>query len=288
MRAWLILSGLGLVCGLSPSELRAGTVSSGPASLLLGWNYTSSGEMGFGIDRATSLSGPWTTVATVPAPLTTYLDTGLQASTTFYYRVWAYNAAGDSDYSNIAGVTTPAAAAPVIQSNPVSQTVVAGTNVTFSVVASGATPMAYQWYFNKTKLRNQTASSLKLNSVRPSQGGNYFVTVSNSAGSVTSSVAKLTVVSAPGTPRPRPGGPPIVVLQQPVITAIRQSGGRAMISFGGTTGLRYTLEYKDSLAGSAWTPLPGAVTGTGGVVSLTDSNATPVARFYHVRVEIAR
>ena len=47
--------------------------------------------------------------------------------------------------------------------------------------------MAYQWYFNKTKIRNQTASSLKLNSVQSSQGGNYFVTVSNSAGSVTSS-----------------------------------------------------------------------------------------------------
>jgi hypothetical protein len=40
------------------------------------------------------------------APLTTYLDTGLQASKTYYYRVWAYNAVGNSDYSNIASVTT--------------------------------------------------------------------------------------------------------------------------------------------------------------------------------------
>jgi hypothetical protein len=65
LKAWLILSGLGLVCGLFLSELRAGTVSSGQASLLLGWDYASSSEAGFGIDRATSLSGPWTTIATV-------------------------------------------------------------------------------------------------------------------------------------------------------------------------------------------------------------------------------
>ena len=286
-KTWLVLSGLGLVCGLSPSALRAATVTPGPASLLLDWSYASSSACGFGIDRATSLSGPWTTVGTVPAPLTTYLDTGLQASTAYYYRVWAYNAAGCSDYSNIAGITT-LAAAPVIQSNPVSQTAVAGTNVTFFVVASGATPMAYQWYFNKTKVRNQTASSLKLNSVRSSQGGNYYVTVSNSAGSVTSSAAKLTVVSAPKTPRPQPGGPPIIILQPPVITAIHRSGGRAMVSFGGATGLRCTLEYKDSLTGSAWTPLPGSVTATGGVASLTDSNAPPAGRFYHVRAETAQ
>ena len=249
-KTWLVLSGLGLVCGLSPSALRAATVTPEPASLLLGWSYASSNADGFGIDRAISLSGPWTTVGTVPAPLTTYLDAGLQASTTYYYRVWAYNAAGQSDYSNIAGITTPAAA-PVIQSNPVSQTAVAGTNVTFVVVASGATPMAYQWYFNKTKVRNQTASSLKLNSVQSCQGGNYFVTVSNSTGSVTSSAAKLTVVSAPKTPRPPSGGPPIIVLQPPVLTAIHRSGGHPMVSFGGATGLRCTLEYKDSLTGSA-------------------------------------
>ncbi|MGB8369430.1 MAG: immunoglobulin domain-containing protein [Verrucomicrobiia bacterium] len=288
MRAWFILYGLGLVCGLFPSELRARTASSGQASLLLGWSCASSNEIGFGIDRATSLSGPWTTVATVLAPLTTCLDTGVQASTTYYYRVWAYNAAGHSDYSNIASATTPAAAAPVIQSNPVSQTVVAGANVTFSVVASGATPMAYQWYFNNTKLGNQTASFLKLNSVRSSQGGNYFVKVSNSASSVASSVAKLTVVSAPRTPQPQLGKPPIVILQPPTITAIHRSGDHVMVSFGCATGLRYSLEYKDSLAGSAWTPLPGSLTGTGKVVSLNDSNAPPAGRFYRVRAEIAQ
>ena len=61
-----------------------------------------------------------------------------------------------------------------------------------------------------------------------------------------------------------------------------------MVSFGGATGLRYTLEYKNSLTGSAWTPLPGAVTGTSGVVSLTDSNAPLESRFYRVRAENAQ
>jgi len=235
LRAWLILSGLGLVCGLSPSELRAGTVSSGPASLLLGWNYGSSSAIGFGIDRAASLSGPWTTVATVLAPLTTYLDTGLQASTTYHYRVWAYNAAGNSDYSNIASVTTP-----------------------------------------------MRASSHSLPATRPTGSTNTPAGRPSGGGGVTNQPAR-----PPSHGRPR--SPTVSTnLIRPTITALGRIGGRVKVSFGCTNGSSYTLEYKNSLGGSAWTPLPGTVTGTRGVVSLTDSNAPPGSRFYRVRAEIAR
>jgi hypothetical protein len=45
-------------------------------------------------------------IATVGANVTTYADTGLKASTTYRYRVSAYNSGGNSGYSNIAGATT--------------------------------------------------------------------------------------------------------------------------------------------------------------------------------------
>jgi hypothetical protein len=45
-------------------------------------------------------------IATVGANVATYADTGLKASTTYRYRVSAYNSGGNSGYSNIAGATT--------------------------------------------------------------------------------------------------------------------------------------------------------------------------------------
>ncbi len=56
-------------------------------------------------------------------------------------------------------------------------------------------------------------------------------------------------------------------------------------TFGVTTlstlGLHYVLVYKNALTDSAWTSLPGVVLGTGGAISLVDSNPPP-RRFYRV------
>jgi hypothetical protein len=48
----------------------------------------------------------------VDASVTTYTDTGLTQSTTYYYRVSAYNSGGISDYSSTASVTLAPPAAP--------------------------------------------------------------------------------------------------------------------------------------------------------------------------------
>ena len=69
-----------------------------------------------------------------------------------------------------------------------------GSNVTFTVTATGSGPLNYQWYFNGAALAAATNSSLVLNGVTVSQAGSYSVSVSNLVGSVSSRNAILAVV----------------------------------------------------------------------------------------------
>jgi len=83
---------------------------------------------------------------------------------------------------------------PVITMDPQSQTVMVGSDVTFTVEAGGNAPLSYQWYFNgTTALTGETNTSLTLTSVQPAQAGSYSVVVTNVAGSATSADAVLTV-----------------------------------------------------------------------------------------------
>jgi hypothetical protein len=84
-------------------------------------------------------------------------------------------------------------AAPSITSQPQGKTVPVGTNVAFTVTASGTGPLFYQWNFNGASLLDATNSTLALVNVQPEQSGEYRVIVTNSIGSVTSQVATLTV-----------------------------------------------------------------------------------------------
>src|ERR1019366_6702124 len=74
-----------------------------------------------------------------------------------------------------------------------SRSVTQGSNVIFSVVPSGTAPFGYQWTFNGTNLIGATSSILSLTSVQTADAGSYSVTVTNVAGSITSSNATLTV-----------------------------------------------------------------------------------------------
>jgi len=90
----------------APSGLSATAASS--TQINLSWTDNSSNESGFKIERSPDGSSGWTQIAEVGANTTSYQNTGLSPSTTYYYRVYAYNAAGNSSYSNTANATTPA------------------------------------------------------------------------------------------------------------------------------------------------------------------------------------
>jgi calcineurin-like phosphoesterase family protein/purple acid phosphatase-like protein/fibronectin type III domain protein len=95
----------------APSGLGAGAVSS--SRIDLSWQDNADNESGFRVERcAGSACTNFTQVATTSANVTGYPDTTLAASTTYRYRVVAYNAGGASSYSNVASATTAAPPPP--------------------------------------------------------------------------------------------------------------------------------------------------------------------------------
>jgi PKD repeat protein len=97
--------------------------------------------------------------------------------------------------SGTASVTvTAVATAPTITTQPANQTVTVGQTASFSVVVSGTAPLSYQWYKNNTAIGDATAASYTTSATTTGDHGAKFkVTVSNSAGNLTSNEATLTV-----------------------------------------------------------------------------------------------
>jgi hypothetical protein len=83
---------------------------------------------------------------------------------------------------------------PTITDQPASLTVTAGQTATFSVTAAGTAPFSYQWLKNSANISGATAASYTTPATMVGDGGAKFdVVVSNSAGSVISAMATLTV-----------------------------------------------------------------------------------------------
>jgi hypothetical protein len=127
-----------------------------------------------------------------------------QTSDSGIYTVSVANLAGSVTSSNAVLLVTNSP--PAINVQPTNQTVAAKSTVTMVVVASGTAPLSYQWQMNGTNLVNSgqggqiggaTAHQLTIKNVQTNNSGSYSVIVTNFGGSVTSSVAVLTVASSP-------------------------------------------------------------------------------------------
>jgi endonuclease/exonuclease/phosphatase family metal-dependent hydrolase len=87
--------------------------------------------------------------------------------------------------------------APSIASQPQSQTVPPGSDVTFTVSATGDAPLSYLWRFNGANIGGATATSYTRTNAQLADAGSYTVVVTNASGSITSLVATLVVGIAP-------------------------------------------------------------------------------------------
>jgi autotransporter-associated beta strand protein len=91
-------------------------------------------------------------------------------------------------------VATLTVGSPVtITSQPVDQVVAVGWSTSLSVTAGGATPFSYQWRLYGTNVAGATQSAYPIASAQLTDSGPYDVVVTNSYGSITSTVATLTV-----------------------------------------------------------------------------------------------
>ena len=112
------------------------------------------------------------------------------------YRVRITNLQGLIVSSN-AQLTVLPSSPPAIVTEPLAQTVPAGSTVTFSVVATGIPAPGYQWVYGGAALTGATNATLTVTNVTLAETGNYFVQVFNDFGLVASTPATLTVHAPP-------------------------------------------------------------------------------------------
>ncbi len=154
-------------------------------------------------------------------------------------------------------------APPMITSQPINQTVTAGSGAMFTVSATGTAPLSYQWRSNNSNIGGQTNSSLSLTNVQPGQSGNmYSVIVSNAFGSVTSSNALLTVT------------PAISALQ---VVSVSAGGGVAvvpinLIANGRENAMGFSINFDPSLLS-----FTGVTLGSGDANGILLSNTIQIA-----------
>jgi hypothetical protein len=128
------------------------------------------------------------TAASYTTPATTTADNGGT------FRVVVGNVAGTVTSAAATLTVTTAVVAPSITTQPSNRTVTAGQTATFSVAAAGTAPLMYQWKKNGTAVAGATSATYTTPVATSSDSGSSFVVnVSNSAGSVTSNTATLTV-----------------------------------------------------------------------------------------------
>ncbi|MEO5845585.1 MAG: hypothetical protein ABIQ33_12180 [Caldimonas sp.] len=150
---------------------------------------------------------------------------------------------------------------PVIATQPADQSVPSGSGASFSVGATGADPLAYQWSSSAdgatfTPLAGATGSSYSVGATATNQSGTYFrVVVSNALGSLTSGSARLTVIAAAAAPAvtTQPGDQAVTATATAIFQAaasgtppptvqwqISTDGGVSFSDIAGATASSYT------------------------------------------------
>jgi hypothetical protein len=151
--------------------------------------------------------------------------------------------------------------APHIATQPQSQGVAEGADVTFSVVVNSERPVTFQWRYNNQSLTGATADTLLLPDVRMRDAGRYTVAVSDAFGTSVSQPALLAVLR---------------------ISGVEKTSTGATVRFPTVNGVTYSLEGNPQLGPTGWSAVGANVAGTGEEASLNDPGATGLQRFYRL------
>lgn len=162
--------------------------------------------------------------------------------------------------------SAPAVIAPGISAQPAAASVTEGQTASFSVTATGSQPLSYQWRRGGASIAGATASTYTFTATLADNGAAFSVVVSNSAGSVTSGAAALTVNAAQVAP---------AISTQPAAASFA-IGGTASFSVAATgtpaPGFRWTVAGTDLTDGAGSGALTGATIAGATTSTLTLSN----------------
>lgn len=239
----------------APSGLAASVVSSSQVDL--SWTDNSSDETGFEVKRATDSAFTQGVVWIGGIQGTAYSDTGLSASTTYYYKVRAQGAAQDSAYSTAVSATTTASGTIPTAPSGLSATAASGTQVNLSWTDNSSNETGFE-------LKRATDSAFTQNVVwiggiqgttyantglNPSTTYYYKVRAEGTAGksAYSASVSVMTSTQNPGIPSHFAGinawmpyrighevhyGKLSTNADDPIWTKVQESGARIM-RYGG-------------------------------------------------------
>jgi hypothetical protein len=230
-------------------------VATGSAPLAYQWSHG-----GVPIAGATS--------ATYTTPVVAITDDGAK------YSVSVSNSAGKvtSGGAMLTVTTSSMATPPSIATQPSDQTAAVGGTATFTVLATGSTPLRYLWSKNSVPITGATFATYTTPVVAMTDDGSmYSVLVSNSAGNVTSGAAMLTVTTS------SMATPPSITTQPSNQTAADGSTATFTVLAAGSTPLRYQwLENGVPIIGATFatytTPVV-AITDNGSMYSVLVSNS---------------
>ena len=187
-----------------------------------------------------TLSYQWykNTLAISGATLSSYSINSTSQSDAGNYSVMVTNNAGSVNSSIATLTVSNPVVAPSIINQPASQSVNTGNTASFSVSASGTSPFAYQWYKNGIAISGATNTTYTIAAAASADLGNYTVTVTNSAGSITSNTANLSVNQVVLSP---------VITTQPVSQSVI-TGSAVLLSVGATGSSMSYQWYYNSVA----------------------------------------
>lgn len=182
-----------LACMLTVTLLHPAAVCG--TNVALSWSQSSS-PLAVGYILYYGLeSGIYMSSTNVGQSLTATVN-GLVPGLTYYFAAVTYDAIGDeSVFSNV--VTNRVPVPPSIIDEPLTQTAIVGTPASLAVTAAGDAPLSFQWLNGGMPIRGATNPVFGWLQIENSNAGNYSVTVTNSWGSIVSSVATLSIVTAP-------------------------------------------------------------------------------------------
>lgn len=171
----------------------------------------------------------------LPTGLTLNATTGVisgtpTASGNYRALVYAGNANGFGGYEFIPFAISPPSSnlKPILSGMPQALPSVDGPSITLFIAASSATPMSYEWYLNNQKIPGATSASHVLQNASVLLDGNeFYVKVTNSSGTTTSSKSILKIAPDNTAPMIYQGNGLLAnyTRQQPIIGKAFDSGG---------------------------------------------------------------